>query len=506
MQIGVLWREVIDWRQHWSTRTFFQALFFGLFFTLLDTGTDFTFAWSVPDVCYTKKAPIDAISSNPCGILDFMDVEYASYTIIAAPGVLFAFSALQTFIGELVFRCFGGEVRQRCFKGSAIFISVLLQMFLWNGLFFAASRAQDWAQDPNIPQSYVDGYGYTIKTIAYLSAIFIVGVKILGVFCHGPETKRLVIQTSDAEAQFEAAYQLLLVTTIFLASGRWTTQSILSGVTSMLVIARVGVHELFNSEKEELEKASLLGKIFLATSVLPVFVLTGLFRIGSFAVVHAWNEGGAEEIALASLALMLPALVLVFLKIHLSLKDLTVTSISQGLMSERVSLHIWPSCEQVGKKIGFAMASLHLLVYSAFLAWIINDPDPNWSSKIEIDHYNNISSYQLHIDSEAGAKLYKQWVEETSARLQTTGILCLVIGWTNFPLIVSHFFYQKKFVAKIVTTHLSEGVKNAEGERDENKEKEEQEAKEEDESDEQVVNGDRGTKEGLGVDKREELE
>ena len=284
MQIGVLWREVIDWRQHWSTRTFFQALFFGLFFTLLDTGTDFTFAWSVPDVCYTKKAPIDAISSNPCGILDFMDVEYASYTIIAAPGVLFAFSALQTFIGELVFRCFGGEVRQRCFKGSAIFISVLLQMFLWNGLFFAASRAQDWAQDPNIPQSYVDA----IKTIAaYLSAIFIIGVKILGVVCHGPETRRLVIQTSDAEA----AYQLLFVTKIFLASGRWTTQSILSGETSILVIARVGVHDLFNSKKE-LEKATFLGKIFLATSVLPVFVLTCLSRIGSFTVVHAWNEGG----------------------------------------------------------------------------------------------------------------------------------------------------------------------------------------------------------------------
>ena len=75
-------------------------------------------------------------------------------------------------------------------------------------LFFAATREQDWAQDPKIPQSYVD----VTKTIAaYLSAVFIVGVKILGVVCHGPETKRLVIQTSDAEA----AYQLLLVTTIF---------------------------------------------------------------------------------------------------------------------------------------------------------------------------------------------------------------------------------------------------------------------------------------------------
>ena len=512
MKFGVLWREVGDWRQHWRTRSFFQALVFGLVVTLLDTGTDISFAWSIPDVCYTNKVPIDAISSNPCGILDFMDVEYSSYTIIALPGILFALTAVENWLlRKLATRCSEGKFIKECFKVSALVISVLLLMCFWNGLQLAATRAQDWAQDPDIPQSFVDGYGYTIKTLAYFSATFIVGVKILGVFCHGPETRRLVLQAADAEAQFEAAHQLLLVTTIFLASGRWTTQSILSMTTSILVIARVGIHDLFNAEKEQLEKASLLGKIFMATSVLPVFVLTGLFRIGSLAVVLAWNEGGIEELVHLSLA-SLPALILVFLKIHLSLKDLTITAIGQGLMSERVSLHIWP-CGQVGKKIGFAMASLHLVLYSSFLAWIINDPDPNWTSKIETDLYNisaTEASTRLHIDSEADVKLYEQWVEETSARLETTGILCLVIGWITFPLIVSHFFYRKKFVANFVTTHLSKGEKNMEGEGDENKEEEYQGTKEEDGgkdgSEEKVMNEEEGMKEGLGVDREKELE
>ena len=281
--------------------------------------------------------------------------------------------------------------------------------------------------------------------------------------------------------------------------------------TSILVIARVGIHDLFNAEKEQLEKASLLGKIFMATSVLPVFVLAGLFRIGSLAVVLAWNEGGIEELVHLSLA-SLPALVLVFLKIRLSLKDLTITAIGQGLMSERVSLHIWP-CGQVGKKIGFAMASLHLVLYSSFLAWIINDPDPNWTSKIETDLYNisaTEASTRLHIDSEADVKLYEQWVEETSARLETTGILCLVIGWITFPLIVSHFFYRKKFVANFVTTHLSKGEKNMEGEGDENKEEEYQGTKEEDggkdESEKKVMNEEIEVKEGRGVDGEEDFE
>ena len=110
------------------------------------------------------------------------------------------------------------------------------------------------------------------------------------------------------------------MSTIFLASGRWTTRSILSGATSILVIGRVGVHNVFNEESEELAKATLLGKVCTAASVLLVFVLTALFKIGSFSVVGAWNEGGIEEIALAILAYVLPALVLVVLKIHLDLK------------------------------------------------------------------------------------------------------------------------------------------------------------------------------------------
>ena len=259
-----------NWRQLWRTSSFFKVLFFGLTFTLLDTGTDFSFAWSVPHVC--NKTSADAISSNPCGIVDSLDVEYTTYSVIALPAISFAFSALQRgldWIGELATTFFGGEVH-RCFKASAIAISVFAHVGIWFGLFFAATRAQDWADDPNIPQGYVVGYGYTIKAMAYASATFTVGVKILGVFCHGPETYRLVLQTTDTEAQTEAAHQLLLLSTISIASGIWTTRSILSGATSILVIGRVGVHNIFNEEKEELAKASLFGKVCIAASVLPV--------------------------------------------------------------------------------------------------------------------------------------------------------------------------------------------------------------------------------------------
>ena len=178
-----------------------------------------------------------------------------------------------------------------------------------------------------------------------------VGVKVLGLFCHGPEVSSLVLQTCNAEAQLEAAYQLFLLSTLSLSSGRWTTEGIRSGVTSLLVIGSVGVANLFTEEKEELKEASFLRKICIATSFLPVFILTTLFKIGSLSVLVAWREGGLEEVFLFLLAVALPAIVLVVLKICLHLPDMTVTDISQGLVSERVSLHTWPA-ENRGRGLG----------------------------------------------------------------------------------------------------------------------------------------------------------
>ena len=103
-QFRALWREILNWRRHWNLRSFFEALIFGLLFTLLDTGTDFNFAWSVPEICATNSVSIefDPIGLNPCGIVDYKDVEYSTYTVIALPGLFFAFSLLQKLSKDLM--------------------------------------------------------------------------------------------------------------------------------------------------------------------------------------------------------------------------------------------------------------------------------------------------------------------------------------------------------------------------------------------------------------------
>ena len=120
-------------------------------------------------------------------------------------------------------------------------ISLFIQISLTGGLYFAAVYNHIWDQEsriltknPAVPQTVVEGYDFSIKAMAHISATFIVGVKVLGVFCHGPETGRLVSRATDAETKFEGAVQLTLVAQIFLVSGIWTPTSILSAATSIL--------------------------------------------------------------------------------------------------------------------------------------------------------------------------------------------------------------------------------------------------------------------------------
>ena len=51
LQMRLIWKEMKEWRKHWSWGRFFLVLVFGLGASLFDFGTDFNFAWSVEDDC-----------------------------------------------------------------------------------------------------------------------------------------------------------------------------------------------------------------------------------------------------------------------------------------------------------------------------------------------------------------------------------------------------------------------------------------------------------------------
>ena len=426
-----MWGEVKDWRQHWSTRHFFKAIIFGLAFSLYDTGSDFFFARSVPKVCRGNQTP------NPCGKMIPKMVELLTYTFIALPGLLLGFSGLQGLATRLTARCCAGQIPEKL-QDVANFLTLLIEVSLTAGLFYAAVFHNDW--NKGAPESVFKAYVLCLCSMSYASATYIIGVKALGVFCHGPETKRLVFRATGAEGRYEAALQLVLLTTIFVVSGTLTQESLQSAMSSILVMGKVGVESFFNELERDrkLTKASLLGKIFIAISVLPVFVLTSLFKIGTLGIAFAWDAGEVPGIApvFLGLALLPPALTIFLFKTCLRLEDLSVTSISQGIFAELVSLHLWPS-RQTGRRIGLGVTIFKVLLFSCMLVWILGSVSNELSAS---------KNFEANLPQAPPEKL---------KLLQISSICCLVIGWLTLPLILGQVFYRDIYIEKLFDNCLN---------------------------------------------------
>ena len=424
IQMEELVREVIGWRNHWKKSSFFKAVVFSFVFSLLDTGTDFNFAWNVPMDCPNDTFPETfpgPFASSPCGFIHPKKVEFLTYTYIAVPGILFSLSAASCLLKGLICKCCAGKVPD--------VLALFAHTGLCFGLFLAAAYNDLWT--PLFP-TLAQGYAYIIRALAYLSAAWIMGVKLLGLVSHGPETSRLVFQVTGFEMRYEAALQLALVATITISSGKCTWAGIFSGLSSTLVIGKVGVETFLNSYVSE---ASLLGKICIAASVFPVFVLTALFKIGSVAIVNAWDVTIGPGLIL--LALGIPCLLIFVTKSWLLSTYLTLPSIGQGVIAELLTLHIWPR-GRLGEKIGLAITVFNFLLFSSSLAWVIAAPEEgsliNWTK-------------------EASEGIYKEWASESVARLHTSSISCLIIGCPTSLLVICLLIFQNKFVENVVFTY-----------------------------------------------------
>ena len=241
IRVGKLWSEIRDWRKHWRLSRFLQVLIFGLAASLFDTGTDFNFAWKVPEACHAAVGNITecnaqdfdiALVSSPCGMFHYKEVERLTYTYIAFPGFFLGYSGLQSLIAALVNKCWRGEVHGSI-RGLAGAFAAALEFSLFLGLAFAAIGQNDW---PCTFPHLAEVYDYIIQGMAYLSAAFTVGVKCLGTICHGPTICRLLFRAKRAETIFEAAHQLALLSRIFLSSGIGTSEGLLSAISSIIAI------------------------------------------------------------------------------------------------------------------------------------------------------------------------------------------------------------------------------------------------------------------------------
>ena len=426
-----MWRELKDWKSNWKKSTFFQALVFGLAASFFDCGTDFYFAWTVPGECSHEGAELDfrIYVSTPCGTIPFNTVEAWTYTAIALPGILLGIAGIQHRLKDIVFKCYPGQIHW-CIKGTANVISIAIEALFCVLLILAATWNRKLTNEhPKL--GYV--HSITVKVLAYLSATFIIGVKLLGLFSHGPETSRLILRVTAMETKYEACLQLLLVANILLSStmSMATFATYLSGLSSLIVISKVGVEKLFEKHKEQVSECSLWGKIALAATALPVFLLATFFKIGSLALISGdlvWTRVVFLGFAASSTTLLL-------LKMCRSKNDQVLTSINQGILAELLTLHLWPK-GQLGNRVGVGMTTFIFLLYSFSVACHVANPED--LSKIFVSVNKSDPAFQA-------------WMSERTARLQTTSACFLGLGVCTFILVIGFILLQDK----LVTTTIS---------------------------------------------------
>ena len=424
-----LWKEIKEWRNHWELRRFFEVLFLGVATSLFDSGTDFNFAWSVPYDCRTANSSIlgrfDTSTPNPCGHIYYKNVERLTYTYIAYPGFFLGIEGLQSLVKGCVHKCWGGKVGG-IFGKLGHFLLLTLEVSVAVGLLLAAQESDAWEKtSPDLEILY----DYALRVMAYSSATIVVGVKCLGVLSHGPETRGLVFKATITETIFEAALQLVLLYGIFLGSGVKSEASVLSAVSSILLLGKVGVQNFRSRHREKLSNASTLGAICGYASVLPIFVLTALFKIGIATSTLVWSN--AVNVAQIFLAIGLPMLILAIMRYRK--KDLTVSHIGRGILSELLVFHFWPKTDH-GRKIGMAMTVFVFLLYVAPVPFVVANPIPE-------DKWCKGSNNTV----------YGKWASETGQRLQIASVASLVIGCVASALGLCLLLFEDKWLARILS-------------------------------------------------------
>ena len=378
-----------------SGKDFAVAFFLGLAPSVWDMGSDYYFA--------------ERANEENCGDIPPKTVKGLTYAFISLPGLLLAFSFLQKQLLN-IFTC-GGESRGcRCLTYcliliilGAILAGVSLLMLFSSTSFFYLS----------IP-----------------STVFIVGVKVLGLFLHSSEMKKLAIRVSAVESQWEASLQLFLVAFVAAKGGQLTRASLWSILSSVAMIGKVGAESFLTfGQESKLDNLSFARKIGLLALYSPAFTLTALFRISALAIIVAWGIYYAAIVHWPC-ALFLPFICLLTSQC-IAKSDLSLGHCLQGVITELTTPSLWGNRGREGSyKIQMSMAIYLLILNTVFLVWVLVDPTA----------VSFVASLGGPFNPAGASKpVLSPGVKEN---LLPYVIMCICIGWISFPL----FFLQTSFM------------------------------------------------------------
>ena len=212
---------------------------------------------------------------------------------------------------------------------------------------------------------------------AILSTIMVLSVKVLALFVHGPELKKLSTRMTSSESQYESSLQLFLVLLICFKNGEVSLSSASSLLSSIVMIGKSGAESYLTFGSENLLEETgpgwrgLLKKLKLLAIYAPVFIATTSARLTALAVVFTWDLG-LGVIVLLPLSLAGPGLMLLLTKMC-ALKDLSVVDLVTAALGEMTTHSLWGGRGREGsKKLQLFMQVYFLLLHASFMVVVLS--------------------------------------------------------------------------------------------------------------------------------------
>ena len=430
-----VYQEVIKWKEDFRWSKFFQLFIFGFGLSLVDGVSDFNCASQAESECAELTwDPVEKnvtqwrwrMVNNTCSGIPPHYVQSLTYFFISLAGILFLLDSLKKLICVFI---------QKNLKPQHITEILLYELSF---LLLAAGLAGSFFLMVMIP-IWKETFPWPGFILAIITTVGMLGVKVIAIFVHGQEMRRLVVRVTSMESQHESALQLLLLVWIGIY-GNASKSSIFAMVSSILVIGKAGSAAFLTFGKEnKLEEAGLLRKLKLLAVYSPVFMLTAVFRIGTLAILPVWGGGawgdgkrgaltGLEPLLLVlATALSLPLATMLILRCLGKMKDMDSGSLLQGTMAELATITLWGGRGRDGsKKISLGFATFFFLLFSSMLVWIIINPGGRG------------------LGGPAADFLGEDWVEAQERRMVGAASLFLACGCLSLPLHIGQLYLANK--------------------------------------------------------------
>ena len=273
-----LWSEIRHFKEHFTMKGFFLGLFLGLIPSGWDTFSDFAFAAddhnrtielinatdqfiykthleNRTNVTLTSKRSLFLADQR----LDERTIRTVTYFCISIPALV---TIVEYILKFNIKWC--GSCAYNCLKFFAIVV-------VWMSVVRALSS--------NSPIYF---------GLALISSLSVLTVKVLELFVHGPEMKKISLKATMAESSNESAGQLMFVIIVSLWAKEVTATGLMSMLSSIIMIGKSSTESYLSfGSKNLLRDASLGRQFFLFAITSPVFILTAIFRIGSFSLICA---------------------------------------------------------------------------------------------------------------------------------------------------------------------------------------------------------------------------